>query len=263
MSETEAVWEVYALRYAHHHRVACENFIGGDPHDNSPMPIDYFVWALKSGSRVVVLDTGFDEAAAKKRGRDFLRSPADALRTIGVDAANVEDVIISHMHYDHSGNHDAFPNARYHVQDREMAFCTGRYMTHALMRLPFDADDVSAMVRKLYNGRVVFHDGDEPFCPGISVHRVGGHSAGLQMVRVHTRRGWLVLASDAAHYYANMDRELPYPFVFNVGDTLEGYRRARALADSPGHIIPGHDPLVLERYPAASSELKGWVVRLD
>ena len=54
-----------------------------------------------------------------------------------------------------------------------------------------------------------------------------------------------------------MERDLPYPFVFNIGDTLEGYRRAYALASSPDHVIPGHDPLVLQRYPAAAPELAG------
>jgi glyoxylase-like metal-dependent hydrolase (beta-lactamase superfamily II) len=257
------VWQVYALRYATHDRMARENFIGGDPHDSSPMPLDYFVWAVVSEGRAVVIDTGFDETAGKKRGRTLLNSPAKGLRAIGIDPRKVEDVIITHMHYDHSGNHDLFPSARYHVQDEEMAFCTGRYMTHPLMRLPFDADDVVAMVRKIYDGRVVFHNGDEEIAPGLSVHKVGGHSKGLQMVRVNTRRGHVVLASDAAHYYANMEKQLPYPFVFNIGDTLEGYRRAHALACSSDHVIPGHDPLVLQRYPAAAPELQGWVARLD
>ena len=224
---TDGVWQVYALKYATHDRMARENFIGGDPHDDSPMPLDYFVWAIVSGDRAIIVDTGFDEVSGNRRGRTRLNSPEKGLKAIGIDPAKVEDVIITHMHYDHSGNHDAFPNARYHVQDDEMSFCTGRYMTHKLMRMPYDADDVVAMVRKLYGGRVVFHDGDADFAPGISLHRVGGHSKGLQMVRVKTRRGHVVLASDAAHYYANMERELPYPFVFNVGDTMEGYRRAR------------------------------------
>ena len=136
-------------------------------------------------------------------------------------------------------------------------------MTHAATRAPFDGDDVAAMVHKLFGGRVVFHDGDEEIAPGLSVHHVGGHSAGLQMVRVKTRRGMVLLASDAAHYYANLDRGLPYPFVFNVGDTMEGYRRALELADSRDHFIPGHDPQVLKLYPAASAKLKGWVARLD
>jgi len=257
------IWEAYALRYAHHRRMARENFLGGDPHDESPMPMDYFLWVVRSGERVYVVDTGFDEATAKARGRDFLRAPGEALKTIGVDPAKVEDVILSHMHYDHAGNLGLFPKARYHIQDREMQFCTGRYMTHAHMRFPFAVDDVVAMVRHLYDGRVVFHSGDAEIAPGLSVHFVGGHSMGLQMVRVRTRRGWVVLAADAAHYYANMERDLAYPFTYNIGEVLEGYRRAHALADSADHIVPGHDPLVLQRYPAARADLEGWVARLD
>ena len=258
----KGVWQVYAVRYAHHDRMARENFIGGDVHDG-PMPLDYFVWAVVSDERVFVVDTGFDEAVARRRGREFLRSPGEGLKTIGIDPAKVEDVLITHMHYDHCGNHALFPSARYHVQDREMAFSTGRCICHAALRQPFDEQDVVAMVRKLFAGRIVFHDGDEEITPGLSLHHVGGHTMGLQMVRVQTRRGWVVLASDASHFYANMERGLPFPVVYNVAEMLEGHRRAYALASSPGHVIPGHDPLVLERYPAPAPELKGWVVRLD
>ena len=61
---------------------------------------------------------------------------------IGVSAAAIEDVIVSHMHYDHAGNHDLFPNARYHIQDKEMAYCTGRSMCHGRIRHSFEAEDV-------------------------------------------------------------------------------------------------------------------------
>ncbi len=260
---SQVVWEVYAIRYAHHPRVARENFIGGDPHDSSPMPMDYFVWVLKSGDRVIGVDLGFNEAMAKQRGRQFLHAPAEGLKAMGVDPARVEDVILTHMHYDHSGNHDLYPNARYHVQDLEMQFCTGRYMTHANLRIAFEAEDVVAMIRQLYKGRVVFHRGDEELATGITLHFVGGHTMGLQMVRVWTRRGWVLLASDATHYYANMERELVYPFTYNIGDVLEGYARARQLAEFPAHVIPGHDPEVMKKYPAPRPDLEGWVVRLD
>lgn len=256
------VWQVYAIKYAHHHRMSSENFIGGDPHD-VPMPLDYFVWAIISGDRAVVVDTGFDEFSGSRRGRNFLRSPGEGLKAIGVDPARVEDVIISHMHYDHSGNHNLFPAARYHLQDREMSYCTGRLMGHPVMRHPFDEEDVVAMVQKLFRGRLVFHDGDEEIAEGLSLHRVGGHSMGLQMVRVRTRRGDVVLASDASHFYANMEQGRPFPVVYSVAETLEGYQRAYALASSRDHVIPGHDPLVLERYPASCPDLKGWVARLD
>jgi glyoxylase-like metal-dependent hydrolase (beta-lactamase superfamily II) len=86
---------------------------------------------------------------------------------------------------------------------------------------------------------------------------------GLQVVRVRTRRGWLVLASDASHFYANMEQQRPFPIVWSVEDMVAGYGRLRELADSPAHIIPGHDPLVLERYPAPSESVKGVIARLD
>src|SRR5438128_1530958 len=243
------MWEVYAVRYAHHERTARENFLGGDPHDDSPMPMDYFVWALVSGDRVIVVDTGFDEPMARKRGRIYLKKHVD--------------VLITHMHYDHCGTEEPFPSARYHVQDREMQFCTGRSMGNSFMRFPFEEDDVVAMVRRVYRGRVVFHDGDEEIAPGLSVHHVGGHTMGMQIVRVNTRRGVVVLASDASHLYANIERGMPYPIAYNVAEVLEGYRRVYALASSREHVIPGHDPLVLSRYPSPSPELKGWIVRLD
>jgi glyoxylase-like metal-dependent hydrolase (beta-lactamase superfamily II) len=80
---------------------------------------------------------------------------------------------------------------------------------------------------------------------------------------VRTRRGWVVLASDASHFYANMEQERPFPIVWSVADMMAGYRRLSALADSPAHIIPGHDPLVMERYPAPSQGTQGVVARLD
>jgi len=257
------LWKIYAVRYAHHERTARENFIVGDPHDLSPMPLDYYVWGLVSDDRIIVVDTGFDQPMATKRARTLLKPLSEGLRGVGIEPSTVKDVLITHMHYDHCGNHDMFPAARYHVQDREMKFATGRLMTHAIMRFPFDEEDVVAMVRRVFRDRVVFHDGDEEIAPGVSVHHVGGHTMGMQIVRVHTRRGIVVLASDASHLYANMDREVPFPIVYNVGEMLEGYRRARSLATSNDHIIPGHDPQVMSRYPAASPNLEGWDARLD
>jgi glyoxylase-like metal-dependent hydrolase (beta-lactamase superfamily II) len=257
------IHEVYAIHYAHHERRASENFIGGDPHDEL-MPLDYFVWAIKGAHGTFIIDTGFDPEMAKKRGgRQIINPVGTGLKAIGIDPATVENVIVTHLHYDHTGNYDLFPRARYHLQDMEMAYATGRYMCHAHARIPFELDDVLAMVRKVFAGRVEFHDGDDQIAPGITVHRIGGHSKGLQCVRVKTRRGFVVLASDAAHLYAHIEQGRVFPVVHNVGDVLEGYATVRKLATSPNHIVPGHDPLVLKRYAAGRPGLDNWIVRLD
>jgi glyoxylase-like metal-dependent hydrolase (beta-lactamase superfamily II) len=255
-------YEVYAIRYARHERRTAENFLGGDPHD-APMPLDYFVWAIIGGGKTFIVDTGFGAEQARLRNRELLRSPTEGLKAIGIDAATVEEVIITHMHYDHAGGLDLFPNARFHIQDREMAFCTGRPMCHATFSHSLREEDVVGMVRRLFAGRLCFHDGDEEIAPGLGLHFIGGHTMGLQSVSVMTRRGAVVLASDAAHLYAHLEQGRAYPVVYNVAEMLEGHARLKRLAASPRHIVPGHDPLVAKLYPAARAGLEGVVVRLD
>ena len=122
-------------------------------------------------------------------------------------------------------------------------------MCHQVLSQAFDVEHVTGMVRRVYAGRVRFHEGEAQIAPGVTVHRVGGHSGGLQVVRVHTERGWLVLASDASHFIENRTQRSPFPIVLHVGDMLEGHRICEELADGDDFIIPGHDPLVLERWP--------------
>lgn len=247
------LWEAFALRYGTHPvRTEKMNFINpADPHDG-PMPLDYYVWLLRSGDREIVVDTGFKGEGELARGRVILRQVGAALEALGTKPASVKNVVLTHLHYDHAGNLDIFPNAKFHLQDREMAFATGRHMCAACLRHAFDVEDVVSMVRAVYAERVVFHNGDAEIAPGVSLHHVGGHTDGLQMVRVETARGPVVLTSDASHFYANMERALPFPIVFNVGDVAQGWSRALQLAGNDAtRVVPGHDPLVRSLYPAA------------
>ncbi len=256
------IHQVYAIRYGHHDRKAAENYIGGDPHDII-QPLAYFVWAITGPSGTFIVDTGFSPDTGARRGRQTVKPVGEGLQALGIDPDSVQDVIVTHLHYDHCGNHDLFPRARYHLQDVEMAYATGRCICHHEIRVPFEADDVVAMVRKVFAGRVAFHDGDEALAPGISVHHIGGHSKGLQCVRVKTARGQVVLASDATHLYAHVNEGRVFPVTYSVAETLEGYSTLKQLAESPAHIVPGHDPLVLQEYPPAKPGLEDWIVRLD
>jgi glyoxylase-like metal-dependent hydrolase (beta-lactamase superfamily II) len=243
--------EIYALRYATMSpRTPHMNFLQPDPHDTTAQDLDYFVWLIRTPGRDILVDTGFNAEEAAARSRSIKLNPVDALARFGVRAENIRDIIVTHLHYDHAGNLDCFPNARFHLQEREMAFATGRCMCNRMLRHPFTVEHVTQMVRHVYGDRVSFHSGDGEIAPGISVHRVGGHSDGLQVVRVETARGPVVLASDAAHYYANMHNKSPFPIVYNIGDMAAGWETLERLAGHPDRIIPGHDPLVTELYPS-------------
>lgn len=262
MHEDVPNYEVFALRYAMRDAMRSDHFIGGDPHDG-PMPMDYFLWVIRGPDRVVVVDCGFTAEVAAQRQRTFLRCPADSLQLLGVHAGDVKDVVLTHLHYDHVGNLHRFPAAEFHLQEPDLHFAVGRHMRYAHMRQAFAVEDVVGLVRLNYAGRVRLYNGPVELCPGITLHPAPGHSAGLQFVCVNTRRGVVVLASDVAHFYENMEECRPFPICVSVADALESFDRVRTAAPSMQHIVPGHDPLVMRRYPAPSPELEGIVARLD
>jgi glyoxylase-like metal-dependent hydrolase (beta-lactamase superfamily II) len=259
---TEPDHELFAIRYATRDARRSDHFIGGDPHDGL-MPMDYFVWVATGGGRTFVIDTDFNAEVCEKRKRTFLRCPAQSLIHLGIDANTVADVILTHLHYDHAGNFDRLPKACFYLQERELAYATGRYMHYPRLSHSFEVEDVCGIVRLNYARRVIFHNSDAELAPGLTIHAAGGHSAGLQFVRVKTRRGFVVLASDVSHFYENMASGRPFTTAFHVGEMLEGFDKLLALAADESHIIPGHDPLVMKLYPAPSPQLEGVAVRLD
>ena len=265
MSEAgeSGVYEVYATKYAWRPVRRGDLFPTGGGDRSEQIGMDYFVWAAISPERTFVIDTGFTAEEAERRGRTPLRRPAEALALVGVDAESGEDVILTHCHYDHIGTVDDFPNARLHIQESELQFASGRYMQNDSIAHSFNAEEVTGLVRDVFSGRTVLHDGDKELAEGLSIHLVGGHTGGNQVVRVRTARGWVVLASDAAHYYDQLEDGALFAIVFDVGRLVRGYERMHELGDSPEHLVPGHDPRVLQRYPAPSPDLEGMVARLD
>ncbi len=255
------IWEVFALKYAERNsRTRNDSFLLDDNH-NTPHEMDYYLWLLKSPTRTILVDTGYDTAEGIARDRPVEIEPADLLKRFGVAPDTIDTVIITHLHYDHAGSLPAFTAATFHLQEQEMTYATGPCMCHDTLRQPFSGEHVVEMVRRLFDGRVQFHNGSSTIAPGVEVHLIGGHSRGLQCVRVNTRRGWIVLASDASHYYENFLRQKPFPIVVDLEDMLTGFNRLESLAESKNHIIPGHDPLVRQYYPSEHGDNS--VFRLD
>lgn len=262
MSAPPAEWEVYAVKYAERLAPTRRDCFLFDDRPGDPCQLDYFVWVVRSGDRTILVDTGYDRLEAGRRDRAILREPPEALKPLGIDAETITDVIVTHLHYDHAGGLHLFPNAQLHIQAAEMAYATGPCMCHGALQMPFSADHVCEAVKRVYSGRVTFYEGDAEVADGITVHHIGGHSRGLQAVRVRTQTGWLCLASDAAHFYETLWEEKPFPIVVDMEAMLHGFARLKALASSPELIIPGHDPLVSTRFPSVFEDAR-FILRLD
>ena len=260
------VYEVHAVKYAHLPRKAWEVQITPDPHD-ADFPMDYFVWVAipldESGHRMlggkpIVIDTGFNAQVGGKRGREVKTNPADLLSDLGIDAERSRTSSSPTCTTTTSATGTASPRRASTCRTRRCSSRPAGTCASATFRHAYEVDDIVGMVRALYGNRVVFHDGDDEIAPGISVHLIGGHTMGMQSVRVMTRNGWLVLASDASHYYWGIEQKKLFAIVYSVADMLAGYDKLKKLADDRIEmVVPGHDAEVMKRYPASKPGLEG------
>ena len=168
-----------------------------------------------------------------------MRPVAEGLKAIGVIADKVTDVIISHLHYDHCGNHDA-------VSARALSPAGPRDGLRApaaacAMRTSASRSKWTTWWRWCAGCSTTAWCSTTAriqLAPGITVHHVGGHSMGLQCVRVKTRRGHVVLAADATHLYAHIERRA------RVSRDLQRGGNARRLRDDQeaGGLTRPHRP---------------------
>lgn len=261
----DATYEVYGVKFAENPDGTRGHYFHGtaaEPHD-APAPIDYNVFVLRGPDGDVMVDAGFTaQTAATALPRPHFENPSQAVRRIGVDPAAVATVILTHLHMDHSGDLDGFPNATVVLQEAEMAFWTGKPATrreivrHALPR------DIVDVVQRNLDGRVRWVKGDVQIADGLWVHLVPGHTPGSQAIRVRTGDGWVVLAGDAAHYDEEVRARRPFAVFADLPALYDSLDRLVELAaGDPDRVIPGHDPVMFERFPAVPGH-EGRVVRI-
>lgn len=124
-----------------------------------------------------------------------------------------------------------------------------------------ERDDIERLVGYGLDGRLLFVDGEHEVVPGVRVHHVGGHTAGLQIVSVQTARGTVVLAADASHLYGNIENDAPFGVITELPAMYDTFDRINGLAGSPELVVPGHDPDVLARFEPGDG-LDGRAVRV-
>ena len=247
-------YQIYAMKYAERQADLSTFMMTAEP-GRETITIDYFVWLLQGGPEPVVVDTGFTPQMAEARRRKYLASPADQLRKLGIDARDVKKVLITHLHWDHFGGFSFFPNATFYLQTKEYQYWTGPVMRFKAAWRSVEADDMVELVRLNLQGRVHFVDGIEEVLPGISLHYVGGHTAGIQVVRVNTAKGHAVVASDASHLFRNVEENTPTSLITNLPEMFSAFDAIRGLASGPNLWFPGHDPAVLQRFPTQAPDI--------
>lgn len=257
-----APYEVLAVRYgtlATRRRALFAAYdVYGEP--DGPLQMDYYFWVVRNRERTVLVDTGFDPAVGRRRGRQVLCTPRQALERLDVPAASVSDVVLTHFHYDHIGNVGLFPAARLLAAARELAFWTGPYGRRPVPAAPVEHLEVEALRTAHAEGRLVLVPQQDAALPGIELLDLSGHTSGQLGVRVAVDGGSVVLASDAAHFYEETERDMPFHVYTDLEGMYRGFERLRELARKPGTVVvPGHDPEVARRFPSVAD---GLAVRL-
>ena len=223
----------------------------------------YYFWILRAGDATILVDTGFDPAVGARRGRTCLCPPLDALSRLGVERESVSAVIVSHLHYDHIGNLDAFPHAELVVPRREFEFWTGPAAARFQFASHVEAPEIEVLAEARSSGRVRFTDGVEEIFEGITARAVGGHSPGQQVTVVSALGGDVVLASDAVHFYEEFELDRPFGVIADLEQMYAAYDLLRELVAADGAVlVPGHDPAVRSRFPALDLQTDGIAVRV-
>ena len=244
---TEPVYEVYALKYGERDTTKCQFFYREGSHDK--LTLHYFVWLIMGGPHPVLVDTGFLEDDAQKRGiRNYVRPSTVVEKVAGVKANAIPVALISHLHYDHWAGHSLFPKAEFWIQKDEVAFWTGPFAATPAFRGSANVNAMAGLVTLNYANRIRIVEGEREVLPGLRVHRVGGHTAGLQIVTVNTARGPVVLTSDASHFYHNVETRQPVQIITNLPEMVQAFETIHTLAGPQKLIVAGHDPQVSERF---------------
>lgn len=247
--------QVLAVRYGTRVTRKAESFLNyhvyGEP--DAALGVDYYFWVIRDGEGAVTLvDTGFAPQVGRRRNREQWLTPADALPLLGIEPGSVRTVVITHAHWDHTGNLSQFPDAEIVMSQAEYDFWMSPIARRELFALHSEADELELLASARKAGRLTLTCGSSTqLGPGIELVEVGGHTPGQLVVMIDDGAGTVILASDALHHYEEVDRDRPYAILSDLPGMYRAYDLLAELAAAPGaRLVAGHDPQVRARFAA-------------
>ena len=242
-------YDVYAIRIAVLKNQPVATLLAGAD-DARHIDSAIMLWLLKGPEgRNVLVDAGFQRESILQRLKlSGFVMPNVALMQAGVKAEDITDIILTHVHWDHVDGVSLFPNARIWMQRREYDTYIDRYGN--ARNAAIDGPDALMLEELHRRGRMTMVDGDaKEIIPGIRVYIGGKHTVQSQFVGVHTVAGTVVIASDDAYLYENLEKHIAIAQTRDAASNLWAQERMRKIASSPRLVVPGHDPAVFERFP--------------
>lgn len=243
-------YSIQAIRYATSPGVPVSELVVGGPKDEK-VDIAMVVWLIRGGGHTILFDSGFHRDTFIKDFpmQDYLR-PDLAVKSAGVDAAEVTDIVISHAHWDHMGGLDLFPKAQVWIQKEEYRYYTKDAWQPGGDHGGIDPEDVKELVQLNTEGRVHLVDGDNvEIFPGIRAYTGSRHTYASQYLRVDGSPPY-VLASDNAYFYLNLSTHLASATFSDADHAANIAQQSRMieLAGSPDRVVPGHDALQFQKF---------------
>jgi glyoxylase-like metal-dependent hydrolase (beta-lactamase superfamily II) len=220
-------------------------FLTGEP---GPLRVPVPAFLVVHPRGTVLFDSGLHpEAARDPTGRlgeaatifTVERTAADdvaaRLAALDVDAARVDWLVNSHLHFDHTGGNALVPNARLVVQRSEWEAGHDADAMRANHYDPRDYDLGHALLA-VDGAHDLFGDGRVVCVP------TPGHTPGHQSLRVRLDSGDVVLTADACYLRRTLEALLLPAIVHDAETMRASLRRLGALRDAGARLIYGHDP---------------------